>query len=218
MAAPTLKSLKVKLFTDGADKAQIVDMAKQSWIAGFTTNPSLYNKLPYTQNEFIPIMMVANSPSLLTVNAKLPANNLAEFVDYIKARPGQINYASYGNGTSSHLAALLFDRPARDGAQGRGVQSLPGAQIETRVMPRTPHRVSDHEAIGKRTVIVGAMGADREDFRSAAHQKNFFVAYPTDEFAAIGKLGKRYALHEIRTGGLRLVFGHVPLLSARQRN
>ena len=39
----------------------------------FTTNPSLYNKLPYAQSDFIPIMTVANSPSLLTVNAKLPA-------------------------------------------------------------------------------------------------------------------------------------------------
>jgi transaldolase len=37
----TLKNLEVKLFTDGADKAQIVDMAKQPWIRGFTTNPSL---------------------------------------------------------------------------------------------------------------------------------------------------------------------------------
>jgi transaldolase len=43
-AAPTLGSLKVKLFTDGADKAQIVEMARQSWIAGFTTNPSLLKK------------------------------------------------------------------------------------------------------------------------------------------------------------------------------
>ena len=43
-AAPTLASLKVKLFTDGADKAQIVEMARQSWIAGFTTNPSLLKK------------------------------------------------------------------------------------------------------------------------------------------------------------------------------
>jgi transaldolase len=40
----TLAKLKVKLFTDGADKAQIVEMAKQSWIAGFTTNPSLLKK------------------------------------------------------------------------------------------------------------------------------------------------------------------------------
>jgi transaldolase len=44
MIAPTLAKLKVKLFTDGAEKAQIVEMAKQSWIAGFTTNPSLLKK------------------------------------------------------------------------------------------------------------------------------------------------------------------------------
>src|SRR6185503_11652239 len=41
---PKLTDLKVKLFTDGADKAQILDMAKQPWIAGFTTNPSLLKK------------------------------------------------------------------------------------------------------------------------------------------------------------------------------
>ena len=40
----TLASLTVKLFTDGADKAQIVEMARQAWIAGFTTNPSLLKK------------------------------------------------------------------------------------------------------------------------------------------------------------------------------
>src|SRR5882724_12672087 len=39
-----LADLKVKLFTDGADKAQILDMAKQPWIKGFTTNPSLLKK------------------------------------------------------------------------------------------------------------------------------------------------------------------------------
>jgi transaldolase len=44
MSAPKLAQLKVKLFTDGADKAQIVEMAKQPWIAGFTTNPSLLKK------------------------------------------------------------------------------------------------------------------------------------------------------------------------------
>ena len=44
MNAPKLTDLKVKLFTDGADKAQIVEMAKESWISGFTTNPSLLKK------------------------------------------------------------------------------------------------------------------------------------------------------------------------------
>jgi transaldolase len=48
MAVPKLATLKVKLFTDGADKAQILDMAKQSWIAGFTTNPSLLKKAGVT--------------------------------------------------------------------------------------------------------------------------------------------------------------------------
>src|SRR5438132_10681262 len=41
---PKLSDLKIKLFTDGADKAQILDMAKQPWIRGFTTNPSLLKK------------------------------------------------------------------------------------------------------------------------------------------------------------------------------
>src|SRR5438552_11236741 len=41
---PRLSDLSVKLFTDGADKAQILDMAKQPWIKGFTTNPSLLKK------------------------------------------------------------------------------------------------------------------------------------------------------------------------------
>lgn len=45
---PTLKSLRVKMYTDGADKAQIVEMAKNAWISGFTTNPSLLKKAGVT--------------------------------------------------------------------------------------------------------------------------------------------------------------------------
>jgi len=48
---PKLSDLKVKLFTDGADKAQIVEMAKQPWIAGFTTNPSLLKKAGVSDYE-----------------------------------------------------------------------------------------------------------------------------------------------------------------------
>ena len=51
MTVPTLDTLKVKLFTDGADKAQIVEMAKQPWIAGFTTNPSLLKKAGVSNYE-----------------------------------------------------------------------------------------------------------------------------------------------------------------------
>ncbi len=62
MTAATLKSLKVKLFTDGADKAQIVEMAKQPWIAGFTTNPSLLKKAGVSDYEAYGRDLVAAVP------------------------------------------------------------------------------------------------------------------------------------------------------------
>jgi transaldolase len=62
MIAPTLKDLKVKLFTDGADKTQIIEMAKQSWIAGFTTNPSLLKKAGVSDYEDYARDLVAAVP------------------------------------------------------------------------------------------------------------------------------------------------------------
>jgi transaldolase len=59
---PKLSELKVKLFTDGAEKAQIVEMAKQPWIAGFTTNPSLLKKAGVTDYEFYACDLVAAVP------------------------------------------------------------------------------------------------------------------------------------------------------------
>jgi len=57
-----LSTLKVKLFTDGADKAQILDMAKQPWIAGFTTNPSLLKKAGVKDYEAYARDLVAAVP------------------------------------------------------------------------------------------------------------------------------------------------------------
>jgi transaldolase len=62
MTAPKLGDLKVKLFTDGADKAQIVAMAKHAWIAGFTTNPSLLKKAGVTDYEGFAREVVAAVP------------------------------------------------------------------------------------------------------------------------------------------------------------
>ena len=59
---PKLSDLKVKLFIDGADKAQIVDMAKQPWIAGFTTNPSLMKKAGVRDYELYARDLVAAVP------------------------------------------------------------------------------------------------------------------------------------------------------------
>ena len=59
---PKLSDLKVKLFTDGADKAEIVEMAKQPWIAGFTTNPSLMKKAGVSDYELYARDLVAAVP------------------------------------------------------------------------------------------------------------------------------------------------------------
>jgi transaldolase len=61
-ATPRLSDLKVKLFTDGADKAQIVGMAKNAWIAGFTTNPSLLKKAGVADYESYGREVVAAVP------------------------------------------------------------------------------------------------------------------------------------------------------------
>jgi len=72
-------------------------------------NPALYSKLPYnTLKDFVPVARTAMQPLALLVNPKVPAQTLPEFVAYAKARPGQINYGSAGNGGSSHLVPEMF--------------------------------------------------------------------------------------------------------------
>ena len=72
----------------------------------FVVNPFMFKNLPYDPvKDFIPISLVALVPSALFVTSELvPSNNLAEFVAFVKARPGQINYASAGIGSPHHLA------------------------------------------------------------------------------------------------------------------
>jgi len=72
-------------------------------------NPALYSKLPYgTLKDFVPIARTAMQPLALLVNPKVPANNLREFMDYARSRPGQVNYGSAGNGGISHLVPEMF--------------------------------------------------------------------------------------------------------------
>jgi len=72
-------------------------------------NPALFSKLPYDPlKAFVPVTLVAFVPHLLVINAGIPAGNLKEFIAYAKARPGQVNYASAGNGTPHHIAGEMF--------------------------------------------------------------------------------------------------------------
>jgi len=71
--------------------------------------PFLYAKLPYDPlRDLAPIVLVGTAPNLLAVNSSVPARSFRELIDFIRARPGQLNYASVGNGSASHLAMELL--------------------------------------------------------------------------------------------------------------
>jgi tripartite-type tricarboxylate transporter receptor subunit TctC len=72
-------------------------------------NPALYSRLPYaTLQDFVPVARTAMQPLALLVNTKVPVKTLPEFVAYAKARPGQVNFGSAGNGGISHLVPEMF--------------------------------------------------------------------------------------------------------------
>ncbi|WP_412103187.1 Bug family tripartite tricarboxylate transporter substrate binding protein [Polaromonas sp. SM01] len=71
--------------------------------------PLISSKIPYNvERDFAPVVYVAKTSSVLVVPASLPVKNLAQFIALAKAKPGQLNYGSSGNGTNSHLSGELF--------------------------------------------------------------------------------------------------------------
>jgi tripartite-type tricarboxylate transporter receptor subunit TctC len=72
--------------------------------------PSMYPKLDYNiETDFVPVGLVSSVPQVVVVNpSKVQANTLPEFLAFVRANPGKLNYGSAGNGTSHHLAGELF--------------------------------------------------------------------------------------------------------------
>lgn len=82
-------------------------------IAAISILPSLHARLPYDPLvDFAPISLVAISPQLVVVHPSLPVKTVKELIALAKARPGEIHYASVGNGTVQHLAGELFNLQA----------------------------------------------------------------------------------------------------------
>ena len=71
--------------------------------------PLLTSKLPYDPaRDLAPIVLVGTAPNVLAVHAALPVSTFGQFIELVRARPGALNYASIGNGSSSHLAMELL--------------------------------------------------------------------------------------------------------------
>ena len=71
-------------------------------------NKLLYKKLSYDAEKFVPISVIGAIPNVLLVHPKTQVNSVQEFIALAKSSPGKLNYASQGNGTTSHLTAELF--------------------------------------------------------------------------------------------------------------
>ena len=78
-------------------------------IGTLAVNPSLYPNLPYDAvKSFAPVAWVASVPNVLVVHPSVPARNVKELVALAKAKPGQLNYGSGGNGSAANLATEYF--------------------------------------------------------------------------------------------------------------
>jgi tripartite-type tricarboxylate transporter receptor subunit TctC len=117
--------------------------------------PSLYPKLPYNVvTDFTPIIAVANTPLLLTVNPNVPARDVKEFIALAKSKPGALRYASSGGGSAQHLAAERFQLAT--GTQmthipykgsGQAIVDLLSGQVELNF--ESPPNVMTHAKAGK---------------------------------------------------------------------
>jgi tripartite-type tricarboxylate transporter receptor subunit TctC len=113
-------------------------------------NPSLYPKISYRPlRDFAPVIQIGHLPNVIVANPAVAAKTVPDLVALAKAKPGQLSYASSGNGASSHLAGVMFE--ASTGAQllhvpykgtGPALNDLLGGQVNlsfTDVLTAAPH-------------------------------------------------------------------------------
>lgn len=82
-------------------------------ITSHAINPTMYGKTPYsTEKDILPLAVIASVPLLLVENPNFPPKNIAELITLAKKDPDAIAYASFGNGSASHLAGALFTNQA----------------------------------------------------------------------------------------------------------
>ena len=122
VANPLSQSLGQPIVIDarpGAGGALGTEVAAHSAPDGYTlfmgnnsthgSNPAVYAKLPYDAvKDFAPISFVASVPYVLVVNPALPVKTVKEFIAFVKASPGKLNYASAGNGSTHHFCGELL--------------------------------------------------------------------------------------------------------------
>ena len=122
-------------------------------------NPFLYKDMPFdTLRDFEPIMHVTSTNHVLAIHASVPANNLQEFVSWVKANPGKINISTNGAGTTPHLLGVLLNQNTGTDLQavhykggGEAVKDLVGGHVQA--MFGSPFQVMAFVQAGKVKVL-----------------------------------------------------------------
>jgi tripartite-type tricarboxylate transporter receptor subunit TctC len=129
-------------------------------------NPHIYKKIPYDAlKDFAPIGVIGHFPFALVINPKLPANNLAEFVEHAKKNPGKLSFSSWGIGSTSQIAFEQFKLTAGidllhvpfQGA-APAVSAVFAGQVDAFIVPLT---VAVPQAKSGRVRLLGVTSAQR---------------------------------------------------------
>jgi tripartite-type tricarboxylate transporter receptor subunit TctC len=117
-------------------------------------NPALTDKLPWSQKDLIPVAMITAATNVIVVHPSLPVSTVKELIDYLKANPGKVTYASQGNGSLSHIGTEMFKLqtgtsmvhiPYR--GSGPAIQDVLSGQVQ--LFMTTPPSVMGHVRSGK---------------------------------------------------------------------
>lgn len=141
--------------------------------------PVTMKAMPYDPvRDLQPITLVGQVPFFLVVNPSVPAKTLSEFIAHAKANPGKLNYSSFGNNTSNHLAGEYFKSVTGTGGvhvpykgSGPSITDLIGGQVQYTF--DTPPAVLEHVKAGKLRALAVA---NRERLASAPQVPTFAEA------------------------------------------
>lgn len=136
-----------------------------SYSAYHVGNPALASNLPWEAKDFAPVALLTVATNVIAVHPSIPASNLKEFIAYLKANPGKVNYASQGNGSLSHIGTEIFKQqtgtfmthiPYR--GSGPAVQDVLAGQVQAFIT--TPPSVMPH-VVGGRLKAFAVTGKSR---------------------------------------------------------
>jgi tripartite-type tricarboxylate transporter receptor subunit TctC len=125
-----------------------------SYSAYHVGNPAMFSRMPWAQSDLTPIALLTAATNVITTHPSVPANNLQELIGHLKSRPGQLNYASQGNGSLSHVGTALFEQatstqithvPYR--GSGAAIADVLAGQVQ--MFMTTPPSVMGHVQTGK---------------------------------------------------------------------